>query len=60
MAGYDDYKTAAPDHGTVTDSCHDCGCDLFPEERERGQCRRCYGDYLANAGDDEAYEKEIA
>jgi hypothetical protein len=46
---YDDWKTDAPDPGTVEDWCEGCGAQLYPEETEL--CRDCYHDYLAGLRD---------
>jgi hypothetical protein len=56
MSGYDAWKTDAPDPCTVSDDCADCHVTLFPEERERGLCVRCYHEVLAARQD--AYERE--
>ncbi len=55
------YATGDDTRDSLTaDVVCDCGAVLYPEERERELCRRCYEDFIAARVADDAYEKDSA
>jgi hypothetical protein len=53
--GSDDRDDLAADY-----FCADCGCHLYPNERERELCSWCFIDFLEHAAEDEQHEKDVA